>query len=130
MASGCDAKVHMADGEIGAATAAGDAELLDALQWIMDGDGSVHAYQTVTAKAMLDSGANLNVFKSRALPHMKNKRDSKFGVGGFTGGEVQADTFGMLHMYVFDPASPEKGVDLALPGTTMKGDVHSDLISV
>ena len=57
-------------------------------------DGAVHAYQTVTAKAMLDSGANLNVFKSRALPHMTNKRDSKFGVGGLTGGEVQADTFG------------------------------------
>ena len=32
----------------------------------------------------------------------------------FTGGEVQADTFGMLHMYVFDPADPDKGVDLEL----------------
>ena len=33
-------------------------------------------------------------------------------------------------MYVFDPARPDDGVDLELPGTTMEGDVHSDLVSV
>ena len=103
--------------------APGDAEdaMLDSeLHWISTHE-SVHACHTVTAKAILDSGANLNIFKHRALPYMSNKRQSQFGVGGFTGAQVRADKFGLLHMYVFDPARPDDGVDLELPGTTMEG---------
>ena len=76
----CIRAVHMADGEVGAAKAAGDE-----LQWIRDNDGSVHAHQTITAKAILDSGANINVFKSRALPHMTNTRDRSMGPGPMMG---------------------------------------------
>ena len=93
-------------------------------------DNTVHAYQAIRQEAIMDSGANISIYKLDAEPYLVNARKSNIVVDGFAGDGVEASTDGTLHMYVFDPDHPEDGKNVPVPGTTMKGDSNANLLSV
>ena len=95
--------------------------------------GVMHAYQAYRAdgkfEAVMDSGANINIFTDELENGLTNARQSRISVGGFTGASVRASKDGTAHMYVFDPSDPSTGKHISVPATTMKGGANSNLIS-
>ena len=95
--------------------------------------GVMHAYQAYRAdgkfEAVMDSGANINIFTDDLESGLTNARQSRISVGGFTGASVRASKDGTAHMYVFDPSDPSTGEHISVPATTMKGGANSNLIS-
>ena len=86
--------------------------------------GVMHAYQAYRAdgkfEAVMDSGANINIFTDELENGLTNARQSRISVGGFTGASVRASKDGTAHMYVFDPSDPSTwcGGASALPGSS------------
>ena len=98
-------------------------------RYCSDSNGVIHAYQAVSAEGVLDSGANLHIFRSELEDSLSDLRDSTIRVGGFTGKSVRASKDGTAFMYVFDPADPTRGKHLTVPVTTMTGGANSNLVS-
>ena len=81
--------------------------------------GVMHAYQAYRAdgkfEAVMDSGANINIFTDELENGLTNARQSRISVGGFTGASVRASKDGTAHMYVFDPSDPSNGKQWKMP---------------